>query len=122
MKYSECDELENNLRYWRDPPSWLRGCLMLLRYEDLANNPLLITHNVYNYLGLKVPESVKTWLEYNTHWKQPGAFSRARVSHDTVHVWRSQIEYKMMADVQRRCITPLTMAGYTLISSKKDFD
>ncbi|XP_072018164.1 carbohydrate sulfotransferase 1-like [Amphiura filiformis] len=80
MEYSECDELEKNLRFWQDPPSWIKGHHMLLRYEDLADEPLLITQKMYEFLGVKVPETVKMWLQYNTNWKERGEYSRSRIS------------------------------------------
>ncbi|XP_072019592.1 carbohydrate sulfotransferase 1-like [Amphiura filiformis] len=120
MYYNECDEMENNLRFWKDPPSWLRGRHMLLRYEDLADDPDSITEKIYDFLGLKVPATVKMWLKYNTNWNEVGEFSRTRVSNQAAHAWRTKIAYKTMLDVQRRCIVPIIMAGYKPITTRSD--
>ena len=120
MHHDECDEMENNLNYWKNTPNWLKGHHMLLRYEDLAEDPVSLTEKIYSFLGLKVPETVKMWLRYNTNWNEVGQFSHARVSSEAAHAWRTKIPYRTMLEVQRRCIVPLLMAGYKPITSQKD--
>ncbi len=117
MYDDECEEMESNLRFWKDMPDWLRGRHMLLRYEDLADDPFLLTEKIYQFLGLAVPETVKMWLKYNTNWNEVGEFSRTRVSKEAAHKWRTKIDYKTMLAIQRRCIVPLIMAGYKPITS-----
>ena len=42
-----------------DPPDWLKGRHMLLRYEDLAEDPHRVTQQIYHIMGLgKVPNAV----------------------------------------------------------------
>lgn len=120
MSYSECIEMENNLRLWKDPPEWLKNRHMLLRYEDLAEDPLSITQKMYEFIGVPVPSAVKLWMEFNTNWNEVGEFAHARISSEAAHRWRTHITYQRMEDIQRHCIVPLIMAGYVPITSEWD--
>ncbi|XP_072043625.1 carbohydrate sulfotransferase 1-like [Amphiura filiformis] len=112
MKLSECDELKNNLNYWTDPPSWLKGRYMLLRYEDLADDPTDMVQIIYDFLGLPIPETVKTWLRINE--------MKRSSSSKSAYSWRTKITYKTMVTVQRYCMDLLLMAGYKPVNSEKD--
>ncbi|XP_072043315.1 carbohydrate sulfotransferase 1-like [Amphiura filiformis] len=112
MELSECDELKNNLNYWKDPPFWLKGRYMLLRYEDLADDPIEMVHIIYDFLGLPVPETVKSWLRIN--------ILKMSSSSKSAYSWRTKITYKTMVTVQRYCMDLLLMAGYKPVNSEKD--
>ncbi|XP_072043624.1 carbohydrate sulfotransferase 1-like [Amphiura filiformis] len=112
MELSECDELKNNLNYWKEPPSWLKGRYMLLRYEDLADDPTDMVQIIYDFLGLPVPETVKTWLRINE--------MKRSSSSKSAYSWRTKITYKTMVTVQRYCMDLLLTAGYKPVNSEKD--
>lgn len=44
--------------------------IMIQRYEDFAMNPLKVLSRLYNFAGLPVLDSVKTWLNKSTHAAQ----------------------------------------------------
>ncbi len=112
MELTECDELKNNLKYWKDPPSWLKDKYMLLRYEDLADDPVQMVEIIYTFIGLPVPETVKLWLELNE--KKMSSTGKSAYS------WRGKIDYETMVNVQQYCMDTLLMAGYVPIKSEKD--
>ena len=118
---NHCDELRNNLRYLENPPDWLRGRHMLLRYEDLADDPLVIAEKIYRFIGSDVvPAEVKAWLQINTNRKSDNPYSRSRVSNESAHAWRQKIAYSLCVDIQRMCRVPLMLAGYRSVSSIDD--
>ncbi|XP_072043314.1 carbohydrate sulfotransferase 1-like [Amphiura filiformis] len=109
MELSECDELKNNLKYWKDPPPWLKGRYMLLRYEDLVDKPIQMVQIIYNFLGIPVPEHVKTWLLINAK----------KLPFKSAYSWRTKINYETMVNVQEYCMEILLMTGYKAINSKR---
>ena len=115
-----CEDLTNNLRYWQKPPDWLKSRHMLLRYEDLANDPLLITQQIYHFIGSEVPEEVKLWLQMNTNQPRHRGFWRSRVSRTIAQAWRETIDYPLCTDIQRMCNFPLKLLGYRSVSSIDD--
>ena len=115
-----CEELTHNLRYWQNPPDWLKDRYMLLRYEDLAEDPLSITHQIYRFIGLRVPDRVKNWLKRNTNRQNKQPFSRTKVSNTTAHAWRKKIDYDQCKRIQEMCREPIMLLGYGLASSIDD--
>ena len=65
--YWQCKKLEDNLEFIRKLPDSLRHRIKLQRYEDLARNPLKELSGLYEFAGLTVLESVRTWLNETTH-------------------------------------------------------
>ena len=120
MPLEECEQIQNNLRYWTNPPDWLKGRHMLLRYEDLAEQPILIAQKVYDFIGLKFSEKVKSWLLTHTNHSTGGPYSRTKVSNVAAHLWRTKIKYNKVLQIQSECAVPLLMAGYEPITSPED--
>ncbi|XP_072043313.1 carbohydrate sulfotransferase 1-like [Amphiura filiformis] len=102
MELSECDELKNNLKYWKDPPSWLNDRYMLLRYEDLRDEPIEMVQIIYDFLGLLAPEHIKTWLLLNEYSR------RTKIK---------KLNYDEMVHVQEYCMETLLMMGYKAMNS-----
>ena len=75
--YWRCRQTEDNLDFIRKLPDSLRNRIKLQRYEDLALNPLRELSGLYEFAGLSVLESVRTWLNETTQ------SSRRACNHDT---------------------------------------
>ena len=65
--YQQCKQLEDNLEFIRKLPYSLRKRIRLQRYEDLARDPLKELSGLYEFAGLPVLQSVRTWLNETTH-------------------------------------------------------
>ena len=113
MELNECDEIRNNLRYWKDPPDWLKGRHVILRYEDFADDPKLMAQKLYDILGLgQVPQSVKSWLNSNLFINQN--------SIDGSYYWRRKLDFKRMLEIQARFKDVMSLLGYEAITSQED--
>ena len=66
FSYWNCKEIEENLELVRKLPGSLRNRVKLQRYEDLAFDPLKELSGLYNFAGLSVTDSVRTWLNETT--------------------------------------------------------
>ena len=64
--YAQCKQTEENLEFVRKLPDSLRDRIKLLRYEDLAIEPLKELDRLYKFAGLPVLESVRAWLNDTT--------------------------------------------------------
>ena len=116
----ECDVVERNLRYWTDPPDWLKGRHMVLRYEDLADDHIRVTQQIYNIMGLgEIPEAVTKWLDNNTKRNNPLHYT-TRNSKIAANAWRKKIDFTRMLQVQERCKVVLSMLGYEALRSRAD--
>lgn len=66
FSYQQCKQTEDNLEFVRKLPKSIRKRIKLQRYEDLAINPLKELSRLYEFAGLTVLESVRTWLNETT--------------------------------------------------------
>ena len=66
FSYKLCKETEENLDFIRKLPDFLRKRIKLQRYEDVAIDPLKELSGLYDFVGLPVLESVRTWLNETT--------------------------------------------------------
>ena len=105
-----CDHMERNLKY--QDTEWLRERYKIIRYEDAAEQPLKVASEIYHFLGLELPLSVNNWLQVNTNHSAGTAFSITRDSKKAAHAWRSQIDYRKVTDIQKKCPYPMAFMGY----------
>lgn len=96
--------------------------IMMLRYEDLAVNPILTAKAVYKFLNLQLPLEVGRSL-YNATRKghgQTGMLSIIRPdSIATAFKWRTQIPWETLLTVQKYCREPLLSGNFTFYSVEK---
>ncbi|XP_072044460.1 carbohydrate sulfotransferase 1-like [Amphiura filiformis] len=116
-----CQHMERNLQYLNK--DWLKGRYKIIRYEDIAEQPLKVASEIYKFVGLKLPMRVKTWLHAHCHTERTSdghAFSHSRNSKETAHAWRKNIGYYKMIHIQTRCRKAMDMLGYAPILSYFD--
>ncbi|PIK33198.1 putative carbohydrate sulfotransferase 1-like [Apostichopus japonicus] len=47
-----CDTMEKNLKhYWMDTPTWLKGRIKMIRYEDVSLNPIDLGKEIFQFIG-----------------------------------------------------------------------
>ena len=64
--YWRCKETDESLEIIRNLPNSFRKRIKIQRYEDLAYDPLKALSGLYEFAGLSVLESVRTWLNETT--------------------------------------------------------
>nr|XP_039268403.1 carbohydrate sulfotransferase 1-like [Styela clava] len=47
-------------------PEWLKGRYKLIRYEDVAINPIKMVEKIYDFVGLDMTDSIRKWIHINT--------------------------------------------------------
>ena len=89
---------------------------MVLMYEDLANNPLREAERLYNFIGHKLLNQVKDWLELNTHskarWadKKPLGTSRSNSSSTAIQ-WMTKLSLDTKLKLTQICKDVLVELG-----------
>lgn len=94
-------------------PPWLKGKYMLVRYEDLARNPMKKTEEIYGFLGIPFSSARVPWIQNNTRRPHPG---QAQVWHGhrnsaTAEKWRFRLSYDIVAFAQSRLSAELLGAA-----------
>ena len=60
------------------------GYTELIRFEDLARNPLGVVNELYEFAGIEMLDSVEKWLQETTRINHGNAFSTSRNSQQVV--------------------------------------
>ena len=124
FSYQQCDQTEKNLVFLKNLPiSWQRR-IMVQRYEDFALNPLKALSRLYNFAGLTVLDSVKTWLNKSTHPAQKRedmkieghpAFFTVDDALLALNRWRWKVDPCEIDIIEHCCKHVMQMMGYTLV-------
>lgn len=120
-----CWTIERNLKYyWFNTPSWLKGRLKVIRYEDVALNPIDVGKEIFDFVGSEFDTEVIKWLFMSTRNQQTAEggkghlFRTSRDSAQRVTGWRKEMSWARVSSIQRKCVRAMEMAGYLPITSE----
>ncbi|KAJ8248909.1 hypothetical protein GJAV_G00229090 [Gymnothorax javanicus] len=119
-----CEDYHNSISMALSRPHWLKGKYMLVRYEDLARNPLQKTKEIYEFLGMSLDKNVINWIQYNTREGNGPAsqnfYSTTRDSKATAESWRLKLSFEMATYSQNICSQVLHQLGYKAVKSSEE--
>ncbi len=100
---------------------WYPSSFYQLRYEDVASNTEAAVENLYDFIGLAVPDHLKAWVYNSTHAKSEKAdrqilgTSRTNSSR-SIDAWRSGLndDIQTGASADPQCIELFKYADYPL--------
>ena len=117
--YSRCEMTERNLNVVKEFRPSLRSRVTLVRFEDLAVEPLKVLDNLYEFAGLEVLENITNWVIKIT---QPSLKDLKAEERDPVSVVRNSLEilnkWRLVADpcyvhvIERYCREVMKLMGY----------
>nr|XP_015298680.2 LOW QUALITY PROTEIN: carbohydrate sulfotransferase 5 [Macaca fascicularis] len=105
------------------PPPFLRGRYRLVRFEDLAREPLAEIRALYAFTGLTLTPQLKTWIHNITHGLGIGqpieAFqTSSRNARNVSQAWRHALPFTKILRVQEVCADALQLLGYRPVYSE----
>lgn len=119
-----CDDFLNSVSTGLSRPPWLRGRYMLLRYEDVARNPLQKIKEVYEFLGLSMEKNVVDWIHNNTRGNNDASvkhkYGTLRDSAANAESWRLKLSHDIVDYTQTVCQHILDELGYKAVSSPEE--
>ncbi|XP_071825956.1 carbohydrate sulfotransferase 1-like isoform X2 [Apostichopus japonicus] len=120
-----CDTMEHNLKhYWLDTPTWLKGRIKMIRYEDVALNPIDLGKEIFQFIGRDFDLEVIKWLFLSTQDQSTDEvgkgqyFKTSRNSAKRVTGWRNEFSWSRISSIQNKCQTVMKMLGYLSIQSE----
>ncbi|XP_077985185.1 carbohydrate sulfotransferase 1-like [Glandiceps talaboti] len=111
-----CEDVERNLMIARNSPDVFNDKYLIVRYEDVASDPLTEMRRMYKYFDLDEDESVIYWISNNTDSNAKSKFSTSKKSQQTVEQWRTTISMDEVLTIQRKCGNMMEMLGYQNVS------
>ncbi|XP_029438074.1 carbohydrate sulfotransferase 1 [Rhinatrema bivittatum] len=118
-----CEDYLNSVSTGLNRPLWLKGKYMLVRYEDLARNPMKKTEEIYSFLGISMDSSIERWIENNTRADNTSVkhkYGTLRNSAATAENWRLTLSYDIVEFIQNTCQEVLAQLGYKTVNSPQD--
>ncbi|XP_078363375.1 carbohydrate sulfotransferase 4-like [Oculina patagonica] len=121
FSYKLCKQTEESLNSVKNLPAWMRSQIKVLRYEDLAKNPLEEMKRLYKFAGLSVLESVTTWLNESTHptksrsnMKIQGSQAAFTVddAQAAINRWRWKVHPYEITIIEHYCRHVMQLMGY----------
>ncbi|XP_022800535.1 carbohydrate sulfotransferase 5-like isoform X2 [Stylophora pistillata] len=117
--YSCCEMIERNLDIVKNFPPSLRSRLRLVRFEDLAAEPLQVFDSLYRFAGLEMLENIKQWIVKITqpsfdHLKneEKRSVSMVRNSLEVLNRWRFSADSCFVDVIERYCRDVMKLMGY----------
>ncbi|KAM4696547.1 carbohydrate sulfotransferase 4-like [Rhinophrynus dorsalis] len=101
----------------------LKGRYMMIRYEDLAREPVYNVQRIYSFAGLKLTGKLQMWVHNVTHqWGpyQSGFTNFAMVSQEIVQKWRKHFNHSIVREIQEECKEAMEVFGYSPVKSLKE--
>lgn len=119
-----CEDLLHSITTGSSRLPWLRGRYMLVRYEDLARNPLQKTKEIYDFLGFSMEKNVEEWIRNNTRGSNDISakhkYGTVRDSAATAESWRLKLSPEIVDHTQTVCQQVLEELGYRLVNSPEE--
>ncbi|XP_037659996.1 carbohydrate sulfotransferase 3 [Choloepus didactylus] len=112
-----CESIRRSAELGLRQPAWLRGRYMLVRYEDVARQPLQKAREMYGFAGIPLTAQVEDWIQKNTQATRDGSgiYSTQKNSSEQFEKWRFSMPFKLAQVVQAACGPAMRLFGYKLV-------
>ncbi|XP_075045250.1 carbohydrate sulfotransferase 5-like [Mixophyes fleayi] len=106
-------------------PDFLKDRYMLVRYEDVVQDPLREIKEMYKFAQLKLTDKLGKWIYNITHGESTGNKKEAFVitSRNAVNVsqaWRHALPFQKVKQIQDVCKGVMNLFGYQLVDSEEE--
>jgi len=117
---SVCQQIEANVKTFKNLTGWMKSRYHILRYEDLAGNATETLRRVYKMVGLKMVNRTLEWIELHTTGRRDSSkrdsytnnFSTRRNSKAAIDNWRLEIDPCVVHIIEHSCRSVLKLLGY----------
>ena len=121
---SICGLTEANLNIIRSLQSLEKSRLMLLRYEDLAANPLKTLPSLLKFAGLPMDEGLSNWLYLASHSPETESERKAarwrQDSQEGAERWRWKVNPGTIAVIEQQCEHVMNVLGYKPVNGSRE--
>jgi hypothetical protein len=124
---TECSHLSENHKVQESNAQNMK----IVRYEDMAMDPIKLTNSIYDFLGLQITPEIEEFLKVSTqvednHKYRVGeeflkAYSTSRKSSENINKWRLHMDFNLLKEVQKRCSKMMETYKYMNFIDEKTF-
>ena len=113
-----CNNMLRDLDYIRTKTSDLRS-YHIIRYEDLAVDPVKGVHDLYEYIGIPPDDNLLQWAEDvdkgQKHAKETPLSTERNNATVAAQRWRKHLNIKLVLQIQEACAKFMDIFGYTQV-------
>ncbi|CAK6441506.1 unnamed protein product [Pipistrellus nathusii] len=118
-----CNSIAKTLQTALQPPDWLQGHYLVVRYEDLVGDPVKTLRRVYDFVGLLVSPEMEQFALNMTSGS--GSSSKpfvvsARNATQAANAWRTALTFQQIKQVEEFCYQPMSVLGYQRVNSPEE--
>ncbi|XP_041372030.1 carbohydrate sulfotransferase 1-like isoform X3 [Gigantopelta aegis] len=117
-----CRKISLDLRISQNISDQFGSRIFTLRYEDLAENPVIVSRMLYDFVGLEFTDTIKDYIVNITQsGRRDGcAICTWRInSTATAYKWRRKLSYDRVAIIDNGCAGVYKQMGYLPIPKEK---
>ncbi|XP_029440668.1 carbohydrate sulfotransferase 5-like [Rhinatrema bivittatum] len=99
----------------------LKDRYLLVRYEDLAKDPLSYAASLFEYASLSLSPRMVAWVHHNTHpgvHRNQGFLMYSKDAKVVSQYWREKLSFQKAKQVQEICRQAMNIFGYQFIGSE----
>ena len=119
-----CRTTEMNLNIIRFLPSVEKRRFLLLRYEDLAVDPLIKLQSLLKFAGLPMDETAATWLDLASHRPESESERKAATwrqdSWEGAQRWRWKVRPRVISVIEDHCNRVMSVLGYKAVGGSHE--
>ncbi|KAK3590733.1 hypothetical protein CHS0354_030968 [Potamilus streckersoni] len=118
-----CETMLSDLKASVQLQNIFPGRVTILRYEDLAENPVSIASKLYKFIGIQMPKVVEEYIKEKTSGgkeKKCMLCTQKANSSETASKWRTKIDLRYMKLIDHVCEKLYEAAGYLEFKSRAD--
>lgn len=120
-----CAWMKETLKDALNKPTWLQDQYRLVRYEDLAEDPIRLSQHIYDFIGLEMPPVVLKWIHNNTesdNSRSKNQFSTRKNSSRASTSWRGRLSLEEVLAVQDICGDVMASLGYKKLYTQEELE
>ncbi|XP_001923604.2 carbohydrate sulfotransferase 2 [Danio rerio] len=110
-----CDRTYRSLRTALNPPAWLKGKYLAVRYEDLVDNPVKTLRNVYQFANISANLDIESFALNMTNGTSSSSkpfIVSARNATQAASAWRTVLSIQQIKQVEEYCHHAMAILGY----------
>ncbi|MGH0189752.1 UNVERIFIED_CONTAM: hypothetical protein FKN15_038241 [Acipenser sinensis] len=115
-----CDRTTKTLRTALNPPGWLKGKYMLVRYEDLVEDPVKTVRGVYRFVNLSASHDIESFALNMTSGSSSSSkpfIVSSRNATQAASAWRTVLSFQQIKQVEDYCHHAMTFLGYERVKT-----
>ncbi|KAM3919465.1 carbohydrate sulfotransferase 4-like isoform 1-T2 [Leptodactylus fuscus] len=94
---------------------------MMIRYEDIVQNPIQKAKQMYEFSNLNFSNDLKIWIHNLTHGKSNGNnfVINSRNAVNVSKAWRNSLQFESVQMIQDLCSEAMKVFGYKFLKTKE---